>query len=176
MRKLLIVYATTEGQTRKVAEYLANGARALNYVCDLYEVASLPADLDLSQYPKVIVAGSVHMERHQPAIAEFVQKALPTLEKAQTAFLSVSLSAAGDARDRYDAWAYTRQFLSGVDWRPTHVHIVAGALRFSEHDFFKKWAMKRLAKDKHADSAHDGEYTDWSELGRILKDFLGPII
>jgi menaquinone-dependent protoporphyrinogen oxidase len=176
MRKLLIVYGTTEGQTQKIAEYLADQARTFNYACDVRNAASLPAGVDFTQYPKVIVAASVHMERHQTAVAQFVQQALPALRKAETAFLSVSLSAAGDAKERYDAWEYSRHFLSEVDWAPTKVQIVAGALRFSEHDFFKRWAMRRLAKEKRADSEHDGEYTDWAELRQLLKDFLAPLI
>jgi menaquinone-dependent protoporphyrinogen oxidase len=176
MRKLLIVYGTTEGQTQKIAEYLASEASSFNYACEFYNVASFPADVDLTQFPKIIVAASVHMERHQAAAAEFIQKALPALRKAETAFLSVSLSAAGDAKERYDAWEYSRRFLSEVGWSPGKVQIVAGALRFSEHDFFKRWAMRRLAKEKRADREHDGEYTDWAELRQFLKDFLAPPI
>lgn len=176
MRKLLIVYGTTEGQTQKIAEYLAQESRALNYTCELHNAAALPDNIDLSQFTKIIVAASVHMERHQAAVTQFVQKYLPALENIQTAFLSVSLSAAGEAEEEFDAWAYTRDFLSEVDWRPVQVQIVAGALRFSEHDFFKRWAMRRLAKAKRADRENDWEYTDWAELYRFLKEFLGPTI
>lgn len=174
MRKLLIVYGTTEGQTRKIVEYLAGEARGLNYDRDLHDAGSIPDNLQLSQFSKIIVAASVHMERHQEAVVQFVKKYRSDLEKCETAFLSISLSAAGDAEERSDAWEYTRRFLSEVDWRPTKVHIVAGALRFSEHDFFKRWAMRRLAKEKRADRKNDCEYTDWPELGHILKTFLGP--
>lgn len=174
MRKLLIVYGTTEGQTRKIAAYLAEEARGLNYDRDLHDVQAIPDNLELSQFTKIIVAASVHMERHQENVAEFVKKYRSDLEKYETAFLSISLSAAGDAEERSDAWEYTRHFLSEVDWRPTKVQIVAGALRFSEHDFFKRWAMRRLAKEKRADRKQDCEYTNWPELWHFLKAFLGP--
>jgi menaquinone-dependent protoporphyrinogen oxidase len=172
MRKLLILYGTTEGQTRKIAEHLADKARALDYTCELYDAATVPANINPSQFDRVIVAASVHAERHQPAVAEFVRWHLHALERTQSAFFSVSLSAAGDAEERYDAWEYTRRFLSDVDWHPAQVHIVAGALRFSEQNYFKRWAMRRLAKDRHADRKNDCEYTDWSELNLFLKDFL----
>jgi len=176
MRKLLVVYGTTEGQTQKIAEYLAQEARALNYDCEIHNAEALPDNITISQFSKIVVAASVHMERHQASITQFVEKYRPDLEKLQAAFFSVSLSAAGNAEERYDAWEYTRRFLSAVNWRPAQVHIVAGALRFSEHDFFKRWAMRRLAKEKRADREHDYEYTDWSELWHFLKDFLGPAI
>lgn len=176
MRKLLIVYGTTEGQTQKIAEYLAKEARTFNYASEVHNVASLPHTLNLAQFSKIIVAASVHMERHQAAVGEFIRRALPGLKNAETSFLSVSLSAAGDAKERYDAWEYSRHFLAEVDWSPTKVLIVAGALRFSEQDFFKRWAMRRLAKEKRSDRDNDGEYTDWAELRRFLKDFLAPVM
>lgn len=176
MRKLLIVYGTTEGQTRKIAEYLAEEARGLHYDRDLYEVSTVPDNLQLSLFSKIIIAASVHMERHQESIAQFVKKYRSDLEKSDAALLSVSLSAAGDAEERSEAWEYTRRFLSEVEWRPQKVHIVAGALRFSEHDFFKRWAMRRLAKEKRTDRQHDCEYTDWADLWRFLRDFLGPAL
>jgi len=176
MGKLLIVFATTEGQTQKIVEYLAHEARILNFECDVYDAASVPTALDLAKFEKIIVAASVHMERHQTEVTQFIQKDLPSLAKAQAAFLSVSLSAAGNAKERFEAWEYTRNFLSEVDWRPRHILIVAGALRFSDHDFIKRWMMRRLAKEKRADPKNDIEYTDWTELRRFLKDFLRPMI
>lgn len=174
MRELLIVYGTTEGQTRKIAEFLAGEAREHGYGCAVYDATLAPADLDLARFTKVIIAASVHMERHQTAVTHFVREHRAALQKIPSAFLSVSLSAAGHAEECYDAWAYTRQFLSETDWQPPQVHVVAGALRFSEHDFFKRWAMKRLAKEKRAERNEDHEYTDWAELSRFIKDFLGP--
>lgn len=175
-RKLLIVYGTTEGQTRKIAGFLAEEALGLNCPRDVYDAEMIPEDFQLSQYSNIIVAASVHVERHQPSVAQFVKKHRLALEKCETAFLSVSLSAAGDAEERSEAWEYTRRFLSETEWRPTKVHIVAGALRFSEHDFFKRWAMRRLAKEKRADRNSDHEYTNWPDLWRFLKDFLGPAL
>ena len=172
MRKLMIVYGTTEGQTQKIAQFLAQEAHLRDYDCEAYNAEMLPADISPSQFSKIVVAASVHMERHQAAIARFVERYLPDLDKAQALFLSVSLSAAGNPEEKYEAWEYTRQFLTDAGWRPTQVQIVAGALRFSESDFFKRWAMRRLAKEKRADHEHDFEYTDWAELRRVLKDFL----
>jgi menaquinone-dependent protoporphyrinogen oxidase len=176
MHKLLIIYGTTEGQTRKIAQYLADEAHNFGYTSQLCDSTMLPDDLNLSHFTKVVVAASVHIERHQASIEHFVRQNLPALQKLSSAFLSVSLSAAGDAEERYDAWEYTRHFLSDVNWRPSHVHIVAGALRFSEHDFFKRWAMRRLAKEKRAHRDQDYEYTDWPDLYLFLRDFLAAAV
>lgn len=172
VRELLIVYGTIEGQTRKIAQFLADEARGLSVTPTIYEASTLPADIDMSRFGLVIVAASVHMERHQTAVADFVKQQRAVLEKVPSAFLSVSLSAAGDAEERSDAWEYTRRFSNEVDWRPAVVRVIPGAVRFSEQDFFKRWAMKRVAKEKRLSSDQDYEFTDWNELRRFLKDFL----
>jgi menaquinone-dependent protoporphyrinogen oxidase len=171
VRELLIVYGTAEGQTRKIAQFLANEAPSLGAAPTITEAGTSP-DLDITRYGLVIVAASVHMERHQLAVTDFVKQHRPALEKIPSAFLSVSLSAAGDNEERSDAWGYTRQFSSETDWRPTVVQVVPGAVRFSEHDFFKRWAMRRVAKDKRVPRDQDYEFTDWNDLRRFLKDFL----
>lgn len=178
MPDLLIVYGTVEGQTRKICEYLATEAESLGFKTSMYEAAGVPPGLDYGRFTKIIVAASVHIERHQQSVVNFVKAHRAELERVPTAFVSVSLSAAGDAEERYDAWAYTRQFSEETHWRPPAVHVVAGALRFTKEDFFKRWAMKRLAKDKrrHTHNDQDYEYTDWVDLDVFLKGFLSPIL
>ena len=176
MHRVLIVYGTTEGQTRKIAEFLAEESKAHGYLPTLYDAANMPPDIDPSHFDRVIVAASVNMDRHQADVRHFIQRVLPSLRTMRSAFLSVSLSAAGDAEDRYVAWEDMRRFLSDNEWRPAETEIVPGALRFTEHDFFKRWAMKRVATAKRVprDTTCDYEYTDWEALGRFLKRFLGP--
>lgn len=174
MRELLIVYGTTEGQTRKIAQFLAEQARQRNFACEVHDAAEVPKGIDLERFDKIIVAASVHIERHQQGVLDFVRAHRKGLQAKSSAFLSVSLSAAGDAEERYEAWEYTRTFLAEADWQPAKVQIAAGALRFTREDFFKRWAMKRLAKEKRtpASTSEDYEYTDWADLTQFAKDFL----
>jgi menaquinone-dependent protoporphyrinogen oxidase len=114
------------------------------------------------------------MDRHQPAIEQFIRRYGGLLDNERAALLSVSLSAAGDEEDQYAAWAYTRDLIAESAWRPTHVEIVAGALRFSASDFFRRWAMKRLSHRKRVplEQTGDYEFTDWQKLDRFLRQFL----
>ena len=60
--------------------------------------------------------------------------------------LSVSLSAAGtDAEDWAGIHKCVAQFEADTGWIPGRVEHVAGAFRFSEYDFFRAWAMRRIA-------------------------------
>lgn len=56
--KILIGYGTTEGQTRKIAEWTANRVRQRDCEVELRDSAALVSDLDLTAFDAFIVAGS----------------------------------------------------------------------------------------------------------------------
>lgn len=177
MAKISIVYATTEGQTRRIAEHMAEIAEARGHEIDVLDASALPRDFSPASYAGIVVAGSVHMGRHQSSLDHFVRRHGPSLARLPNAFVSVSLSAAGDADDRGDALACARRFLAETGWDAKHTHIVAGAFRFSRYDFFKRWIMRRIAREKgHAEDAdRDVEYTDWDDLEHFVTQFLAEV-
>ena len=54
------------------------------------------------------------------------------------------------------------------------LHHVAGAFRYTEYDFFKRWALKYIAWHKGAptDTSRDYELTDWEDLARFVDGFV----
>ena len=90
---VLIVYGTTEGQTRKIAEWTATHIRERGHQAEQRDSAALKSDLDLETYDAFIVAASVHQEYHQETITNFVIAHLEALDTKPSAFISVSLSA-----------------------------------------------------------------------------------
>ena len=62
--RILIAYGTSEGQTRKIANRVAACVHELGHDAHLFDTASLE-DTHVGSYDKVIVAGSVHQQRHQ---------------------------------------------------------------------------------------------------------------
>jgi menaquinone-dependent protoporphyrinogen oxidase len=95
-----------------------------------------------------------------------------------TLFLAVSLSAAGNDPDD---WAGLRKCLADFEtetgWTPGRVEHVAGAFRFSEYDFFRAWAMRRISdqKGEAVESGKDKEYTDWAALGAALDQWVAGL-
>ena len=169
---ILICYATTEGHTRKVALHAADFL--MRHGCEAtVENADSAEDLDLTVFDAAILAGSVHIGRYQTSLDHFVRSRIDQLNARPTAFLSVSLSAAGDADDRKDADELATGFLKATGWTADMVHNVAGAFRFTQYDFFKRWAMRLIAlqKGETVDTRQDREYTDWIALDDFLDSF-----
>ncbi|MDA8253396.1 MAG: hypothetical protein M0Z28_30075 [Rhodospirillales bacterium] len=174
--KLLLIYGTTEGQTEKVARFVAEQfAQRGHEVRIVNAIEEAAAAVDPREFDAVIVAGSIHAGRYQSAVIHFVSKNLVAINGRPNAFLSVSLAAAGGDQDdlqglEHCLGAFTQQ----TGWIPQRVHHVAGAFRYTSYDFLKRWAMKYIAYRKGGpmDTSRDHELTDWSDVGRFVSEFL----
>jgi len=171
--RILIVYATTEGQTRKIAERIAEQMRGNGHDAELRNCADWQSDFHVDAFDRVIVAGSVHQRHHQRPLAIFVPANLAQLETRPTLFVSVSLSAAF-ADGLAEAQSYVDTFLGDVNWTPSQTLLVAGALRYDEYDYFMEQIVRFVVlKDREAADAHgDHEFTDWDVLEGAVDAFL----
>ena len=173
----LIAYATTDGQTRKIARFAADHLAASGHAVELLNLDDAEG-LDLARFQAAILAGSLHAGGYQKALVHFATDQAAALALIPTLFLAVSLSAAGkDAGD----WAGLRtclaEFETMTGWTPGRVEHVAGAFRFSEYDFFRTWAMRRIAdqKGEPVDPGKDKEYTDWPALAATLDGWVAGL-
>lgn len=171
--KILIVYATTEGQTRKVARYVFDWLSGRGHAVELISAEDAD-DLAPAGFDGAVLAGSVHAGRYQQDLVDFANRTAEALALIPNIFLSVSLTAAGSDDDD---WAGLRdcvaRFEDETGWTPGRVEHVAGAFRFGEYDFFKSWAMRWIEseRDKDARPGTDREYTDWEALARCIEDW-----
>ena len=166
---ILIAYATTDGQTRKIARFCADRLAAQHSV----ELLNLEDSegLDLARFTGVILAGSLHMHNFQKSLRTFAKTHAAALQAKPSLFLAVSLAAAGeDADDLQGLRECHAAFQAETGWVPGQVLDVAGAFRFTEYDFFRAWVMKRIAaqKGEQVDVHADREYTDWTALGAAV--------
>lgn len=168
--KILIVYATTDGQTRKVARFAADRLATVGRMVELLPAGEAEG-VDLGRFDGVILAGSLHAGGFQKSLEAFAAANASALKNSQTLFLPVSLSAAGDDREDWDGLEEcVARFQKDTGWKPGQIAHVAGAFRFSEYDFFRGWAMRWIAaqKDQAVDPRKDKEFTDWAALGETL--------
>jgi menaquinone-dependent protoporphyrinogen oxidase len=172
--KLLIVYGTTEGQTRKICQFLKEEAEKLHHTVDLCDATEHPFTPS-TNFDAIIIGASVHMHKYQSAIEHYVKDHLTMLNKIPSAFVSVSLTAASDDEvSWHELEAVTEDFLDHTGWKPGHVTQVAGALRYTKYDFFKKFIVRLIAKKagRNTDTSQDYEYTDWNKVKGFLKKIL----
>lgn len=163
---ILILYATTEGQTHKIARRAAAHLTLRGKAAQVLHVGDA-ADVDLAAFDGLILAASVHAGSYQPEFTEFVTREKARLDGIRHVFLSVSLSAAStEDEDREGIAAVVAHMTRDTGWTPQAVWHVAGAFRFTKYDFLKAWAMRWIAarRDPGAPRSADTEYTDWQQL------------
>lgn len=172
--KILVLYGTTEGQTRKIADFVTTRLKNRGDVVALIDAMDAPWDLQPQDYDAAILAGSLHVGVYQKPLIHFARKHADALNKMPTAFLSVSLSAAGkDPDDLKGMAACADLFVKETGWKPGEIDHVAGAFRFTEYDFFKRWVMKIIAWERgmKTKGVIELELTDWDTLGKLVDTF-----
>jgi menaquinone-dependent protoporphyrinogen oxidase len=169
-----VFYATTEGQTRRIAERLAADLRATGLSSAAMDMTSPELDqVDWSAVRAVLVGASIHGSTHQKEAGDFIARYAPRLNAVPSAFFSVSMSAASaDVRTAAAAENLARDFVRKRHWRPDRVDCVAGRLAFTEYGWLRRRIMRMISKTMglSADTSRDYEFTDWMQVDEIAAD------
>ena len=174
MANVLVIYASTEGQTAKIATYVADRCGKAGHAAHIRQ-ASDPDPLPA--FDAVVLAGSLHLGKHQPALVDFVVDHRDQLVAVPSLFLSVSLSAAGNDEDLINADRCVDEFIDATGWRPRQVELVAGGVHMEKINFIKRFAIRRILRKKGVDldPSGDAEMTDWAALDRAIDLFMGTL-
>ncbi len=178
MQPLLVAYASTEGQTRKIAEFIAERLRIRGHRVDLIDTASAAAELVNPVYQAAFLGGPLHQQRHPAALAHFIDRNHAWLSALPCAFFSVSLSAAlDDELSRNEVKRLLSEFVAQHQLRPLSTRCVAGALKYTQYDYFKRLLMRMISKQygRPTDTSQDYEYTDWNDVEAFVDDFLARL-
>ena|SRR5581483_4100897 len=174
MPRVLIVYATTDGQTQKIAEMLADTFGREHWEATAVNARHASPDLNLDTYDRVIVAASVHARGYQRAAKRWVRAHAAALNRSHTAFLSVCLGVLEhDPKVDRELQDIMERFFSTTGWRPSVSKLVAGALPYTRYGWLKKLVMKRISAKTGGgtDTTRDYEYTDWDDLKAFVIRF-----
>jgi len=175
MHRLLLIYASQEGQTEKIAAQVAAEAARVDIDAQVFAIEQCPADLDPGAFDAVIIGGSIHRGNFPRVLRDLLIRHHERLNLIPSAFFSVSLGAASEhPEERAEIRRLTEDFVSGTGWRPVEIRTFAGALRYSKYNWLIRWIMRRIAKKEGGgtDTRRDYEYTDWGAVRSFASRFL----
>lgn len=164
MTRILLVYATHFGQTRKIAETIARHLRRHEFSVEVHDVASAhppsPAGYDL-----VVIGSRIELGHHATSLRAYVKEHVTTLRSVPTGFFVVC-NAAARPNAGSDPDGYGQAFFDEMQWHPTVSASFAGALRYRSYGWFLRFIMKRIAKNAGhpTDTSRDHELTDWDAV------------
>ncbi|QDT61428.1 Protoporphyrinogen IX dehydrogenase [menaquinone] [Stieleria bergensis] len=156
--RAIVIYATCEGQTERIAKRCADVMRRSGVPTDTFNVTRNDvAELAVESYDAVMLGSSLHYAEHDPRIAWCIRE---------------------HAKDRAEAEWLADEFLRNERIEPTRRACFAGALRYSKYGWLKKRMMRWIAEKSGSktETTHDYEYTDWDTVDQFAKDFAADLI
>ncbi len=168
--RVLILFASREGQTGKIANRLCEHLQQSGLTVDVVDAADDPAiaRLDLAAYQLLVFGASLHAGGLERELKRFIDSNADRIGASARSFFLVSLSAAtSDPELRAESLADAREKMNRQLPVPfDDVEMVAGALRYSMYSRPVKWLMQRIASQagEETDPSRDYEYTDWQQV------------
>ena len=167
MVPILILFSTADGQTKKIANVLAEALRDQGADVDVRDAAGPVERLCPELYAGVVVAAPVRMGRYSRQVRRWVRANAEALRGRPSAFLSVCLAVLSESPEaQREIREILERFFAAAGWRPEVVKVVAGALPYTRYGWLKRWMLRRIVRRQGGDTdwTRDFEYTDWDDL------------
>ena len=175
--RILVAYATTHGQTAKIASRIQSHLEHEGAIVSLVNLKERPAPA-LDEFEGVIVGASIIARGHQPAVAAFIKERVHWLNSMPSAFFSVSASAGSSSeKGRAAARRVRDAFLAETGFTPRIAVSIAGAIKYTRYNFILRWYMKRASamNGGSTDTSRDHEYTDWHQVEAFSRQFAAEV-
>lgn len=182
MPKVLVAYASDQGQTERIALRIVELLKQQNIEVLLQDLdrASPQAAL-VVRVDGIILAASIHLGHHQTSAVNFAKAHHDNLKAKPSAFLSVSLGAgSADEEEQEQARQQIDEFLEECMWHPDLALPLAGAIRYSQMSAPGRFGMnllqrlfrRRLNEQQVPNLTIDHELTDWTAVEQFVSAFV----
>ncbi len=171
---VLVLYATVEGQTAKIGQFVAGKIEDAGHEVIVGDVRQSGFAVP-GRFDAVVLCGPIHNGDYPQPLVQFIKSFKSALDDVPTALITVSLSVTSQFEDEREiAASYPYLLSEETGWVPTMRHDAAGALKYLEYNYFKTLLMRRIAAHAGApvNSKQDYELTDWDGLTAFINEFL----
>ncbi len=177
MARILLIYGSVHGQTRKIAGVLLQEMQAGGHQVELIDSGSLDARAISPQgFDAIMVGAPVYRSSYPRALQSWIRRHRQELSRIPGAFFSVCLGILQKSNPQAQAAErkIAETFFSSTGWRPATWEIFAGALPYTRYGFLTRQMMRLIAARSggDVDTWRDFEYTDWKQVRRFAQDFL----
>ena len=160
----LIIYSSTDGQTKIICEKIKNFSKNNESV----KLISLEEanDFNLQSYENIIIGASIRYGKHNKNLYKFISSNKETLEKKRSAFFSVNVVARKPEKNTPETNPYMQKFLKISNWKPDKLGVFAGKVNYPNYGFFDKYIIRLIMfiTKGPTDTSKSFEFTDWSKV------------
>ena len=174
MAKILMIYSTTDGQTKKVLERIK-----VELADNDVEIAPISCanELELTAFDKVVLGASIRYGKHKPEVFDFVKKQKKILEGKETYFFSVNVVARKPNKNTPATNPYMKKFLKKTAWKPDFIEVFAGMVNYPKYNFLDRNIIRFIMHITNGptDVSQCHEFTDWESVKRFGKLISKPL-
>ena len=167
--KLLILYSTVDGHTKKICEYINKKLKNKRII----SISSLEDSVkfNLEQFDEIVIGASVRYGYHRKNVYEFIRNNKSILNDKRTVFFSLNLTARKSEKNTADTNPYVYKFLKKINWEPTIKDVFAGRLDYPNLDTLNKLAILfiMVITNGPKDTSKTYELTDWKRVDILIK-------
>ncbi len=164
MTSTLILYATSHGHTRVVAQAIAEHLRHRGAHVQMANLNELPPPSPVG-FDSVVLGSRVHFSKLDSELVAYVRRYKRVLDAKPSYLFSVGMAAQGP--HAHESELALEKWCSKHDWKPRAIAAFAGALMYRAYNPFMRTLMKFLSR--HAghttDTSRDYISTDWTAVG-----------
>ena len=171
---ILILYATREGQTAKIAEYVAQRLQGMQHQVNTQSVSTLPRGFKLEPFDAAILGGPIHIGHYPRHLTTFAKQHHTWLNSHPSALFTVCMAIRSKvSASRTQAETFGEQFGKATLWQPRLKATFAGAVKYTQYGFITRYIMKSIAgrEGGSTDTSRDHEYTDWDAVAAFSEQF-----
>ena len=165
MTHILIAYATTDGHTPRICARLQQVLHQQGHGVSVLPLAQADA-LDLGGFDKIVIGASIRYGKHQPLVAQFIQRHQALLESKGNAFFTVNIVARKPDKNRPETNPYLIKFLRQISWKPKLLGVFAGKLDYPSYGFFDRFMIRLIMRMTHGPTDPKAviDFTDWQQV------------
>lgn len=163
-----VLYATSEGQTRRIADRIAERLRSHGFDSRAIDVTSREAEaIDWPGVEGAVLGASLHVGRHQRCAEHYARAHAADLNAVPSAFFSVSLAAGSKNPEEVEAARkLAESFCRDTGLTSVEPSTMKGRLAYTQYGFFTRMVLRAIARKEggSTDTSRDHEYTDWAAV------------
>ena len=171
MSKILIIYSSTDGQTKLICNRIKNN---LDNESEVKVITIDDAEKEnISAYKNLMIGASIRYGKHSDKVYKFIKQNKRLLDKKNTAFFSVNVVARKPEKNTADTNPYIQKFLKITNWRPGLLTVFAGKIDYKKYRFFDKQIIRFIMFITKGPTDTSGvyEFTNWENVDAFAKEF-----
>jgi len=171
MSYTLLIYSTSDGQTKKICDAMAQQLIGSGEQVQLLSLTDAN-NITWQEVDKVVIGASIRYGHFNKALDKFIAQYQTELEQRVNGFFCVNLTARKPEKNTPTTNAYMKKFIETSPWQPTLQAVFAGALLYSKYRWLDKVMIRFIMKmtGGETDTSKDIEYTDWKKVDDFAKE------